>query len=111
VEGLARSSAKMAKMETLDTQGTRRIEHVRIVELDAKTTYSYEVVEQKFSNGRLCKLVKIALPPVSTRMRRRILEGFLDGTKALGMIEWWARGSLARRPWRNFYVIIILARH
>jgi hypothetical protein len=44
---------------------------------------------------------------MSAKARRTILENSLNMKNAIGFIEWWDRGSIARKPWREFYVIVI----
>lgn len=69
---------------------------------------SYEIVGERISQGRVYRLVKCSFPDVNARARKRILEKYLDTNGAIGLIEWWTRGSIARRPWRMFYVILVL---
>jgi hypothetical protein len=80
------------------------------VSLKKKASYSYEIITQKTTNGRVYQLIKMSLPPVGVKRRKRILERFLEKENALGLIEWWAHGSLAERPWRDFCIILILNR-
>lgn len=72
---------------------------------------SYEIVNEWVLQNRTYKLLKFSLPNVSARTRRIILERVLNELGAIGLIEWWLRGSIVKKPRQHFYGIVILETH
>jgi len=64
-------------------------------------------VGERLSEGRAYLLVRCSLPDANPRTRRRVLTELLERRYTIGLIEWWTHGSIARKPWREFYVIVI----
>jgi hypothetical protein len=68
---------------------------------------SYDVIFQKRTTSRVYRLVKLSLPNVSTNQRKRVIETLLDGRGAIGLIEWWMRGSIVKKPKWQFYCLLV----
>ncbi len=68
---------------------------------------SFKAIAKYSSYDRGYELVRVSLPSVSRTVRKRILESLLDEPRTVGLLEWWARGSLAKRPWRDFHVVVV----
>jgi hypothetical protein len=66
-----------------------------------------ETVKERLMEDRAYQLVKCFLPNANLGTRRRVIAELLKRDKTIGLIEWWTRGSIARKPWREFYVIVI----
>jgi hypothetical protein len=67
----------------------------------------YEIVKERLLQDRAYQLVRCSLPDANPRTRRRVLAELLERRKTIGLIEWWTRGSIVRKPWRQFYGIAI----
>ncbi len=80
---------------------------VRLVSSAKSNKECYEVVKEWILEDRLYQLVRCSLPDANRRTRRKVLSELLERRATIGLIEWWIRGSIARKPWREFYVIVI----
>lgn len=69
---------------------------------------SYEVAARKIANDRVYLLLRFSFLKDAKITRKRILEKFIDETNAIGMIEWWTRGSIVKKPQLQFYGILVL---
>ena len=55
----------------------------------------YRIIDQRVTSDR-------------ARARRRILKRVLEDNDALGLIEWWERGSIVKKPRSHFYAVMIV---
>ena len=70
-------------------------------------TEPYQVVNQKVMESRIYQLVRFSLSEVSTGKRRRIVQTILSESGAIGLIEWWTKGSIVKKPKSHFYAILV----
>jgi hypothetical protein len=80
---------------------------VHSVNMTQSSRSCYETIDKKLSQDRVYLLVRCSLPDANLKTRRRVLAELLERRNIIGLIEWWTRGSIARKPWREFYVIVI----
>lgn len=67
----------------------------------------YKIVDQKVTKTRMYQLIRFFLPKMSTAARKTMMEKILDENGAIGLIEWWIRGSIVQKPKWQFYAILI----
>jgi hypothetical protein len=97
-----------ARDDTMHSKNTHG--YTRKTKGSSKTSFYYTVIQHRILNGRDYQLLKITLPSVGRKTRIKMLESFLEDKDAIGIIEWWSHGSIAEKPWREFYIILILKR-
>lgn len=68
---------------------------------------SYEIEAELVSLSRIYQLVRFSFPEMSKDARNRTLGRFIDETDAIGLVEWWERGSIIKKPRLRFYAIVI----
>ena len=73
-------------------------------------TFLYEVIDERTTKSRTYQLVRFSLSKGSTKIRKRIMEKILDESGAIGLVEWWLRGSIVQKPKWEFYGILVLER-
>jgi hypothetical protein len=71
---------------------------------------SYEIISEKMRRDRVYQLAKFSRSKLSRRGRKDIFQRLLREVDTIGIIEWWAHGSITRKPWNDFYVIVIRER-
>jgi hypothetical protein len=67
----------------------------------------YQVVNTKTINNRVYQLVEVSSPPTNRENRSKSLRKMLNNTGAIGLIEWWAKGSIIKKPRERFRCILI----
>lgn len=70
-------------------------------------SFPYTVVARKVTKTRTYQLLKFQLPKMSSEFRRRMFSRILIETNALGLIEWWVKGSIINKPQSHFYAILV----
>jgi hypothetical protein len=68
---------------------------------------NYQVVDTKTLNNRVYQLVEVSSPSKNRATRSESLRKMLNKTGAIGLIEWWAKGSIIRKPKERFRCILI----
>ena len=68
----------------------------------------YDVLDEKITQSRTYQLIRFSIPKQSSKIRRRIMEKILDESDAIGLIEWWSKGSIIHKPKWEFYSILVL---
>lgn len=56
-------------------------------------------------------MVRFSLSKRDAKMRKRVMEEILDKSGAIGLIEWWLKDSIVRKPKWEFLGILVLERH
>jgi hypothetical protein len=67
----------------------------------------YQVVNTKTINNRVYQLVEVSSPSTNRETRSKSLRKMLNKTGAIGLIEWWAKGSIIKKPRERFRCILI----
>ena len=67
----------------------------------------YAIVARKNSKDRIYLLLRFSLSRGSTTARRRFLKRFMEKRNAIGLIEWWTKGSIVKKPNLQFYGILV----
>lgn len=57
--------------------------------------------------SRIYQLVRFSISEVSTDKRNKIIQAVLDESGAIGLIEWWTKGSIVQKPKSQFYAILV----
>lgn len=68
----------------------------------------YRIIDQRATSDRIYQLVRFSLSGATPTKRRRVLKRVLEDSDALGLIEWWERGSIVHKPWSRFHAILIV---
>jgi hypothetical protein len=83
------------------------VRKVHPVNMTQSTKSCCEIVDERLSQDRAYMLVRCSLPDANLKTRRRVLAELLERRNTVGLIEWWTRGSIVRKPWGQFYIIVI----
>jgi hypothetical protein len=77
------------------------------LDIDCSEVVSYYQVSERTSQGRVYRLLRMSIPKTSKEKRRRILDEILNEEKAIGIVEWWTRGSIIHKPKTEFQILVI----
>jgi hypothetical protein len=67
----------------------------------------YQIVNTKTLNNRVYQLVEVSSRSTNRENRSKSLRNMLNKTGAIGLIEWWAKGSIIKKPKQRFRCILI----
>lgn len=70
--------------------------------------HQYRVLNTKVVNSRVYQLIEVISPSKSSKERSNFLHKLLEETRAVGLIEWWTKGSIIKKPKRQFLCVLIL---
>jgi len=71
------------------------------------SSMTFELMGTRVNNQRVYQLVRFALSRRSLSNRRRIMDWILQCPEAIGVIEWWVKGSITRKPLWEFDCILV----
>ncbi|MEM2507504.1 MAG: hypothetical protein QXR45_14160 [Candidatus Bathyarchaeia archaeon] len=70
-------------------------------------TSDYRVVSVKIVNDRIYQLIEISSQFSNREERADFLQKLVETTGAIGLIEWWPKGSIVKKPRNVFRCILI----
>lgn|GEM_PF-6764050 len=68
---------------------------------------NYQVVGVKIINNRIYQLIEISSQFSNREERANFLQKLVENTGAIGLIEWWPKGSIVKKPRNMFRCILI----
>jgi hypothetical protein len=74
---------------------------------EAKKAIKYRVINTKVVNSRVYQLIEVVSPSKSSKSRSNFLHRLLEETRAIGLIEWWTKGSIIGKPKEHFLCVLI----
>jgi len=72
-----------------------------------KKPRNYRVINTKVVGGRVYQLIEVVSPSKSSKERSNFLYRLLEESGAMGLIEWWTKGSIIKKPKRRFLCMLI----
>lgn len=76
-------------------------------ETDKKLS-NWRVINAKVVDKRVYKLIEVISASESSKARSNFLHRLLEETRAVGLIEWWTKGSIIKKPKGQFLCVLIL---
>lgn len=68
----------------------------------------YRVISEKVVPGRVYKLIEVTSSSTYSKTRSNFLHKLMERANAIGLIEWWEKGSIVRKPQNRFFCVLIL---
>ena len=103
-------STKMSSINIKrDKQITRNYEKMELRKTKTAVceTSNYRVVSVKIVNNRIYQLIEISSQFSNREERANFLQKLIENAGAIGLIEWWPKGSIVKKP-RNIFRCVLI---
>lgn len=73
-----------------------------------KKLSDWRVINTKVVGSQVYQLIEVVSPSKSSKERSSFLYRLLEETRAVGLIEWWTKGSIIKKPKGQFLCVLVL---